>query len=66
MAQNDKWSYSFEWTQPYVSMEHFWSSKNSKIDDELVLVDLVDEQVDKMLTYPDADAILNKIRRQHD
>lgn len=58
--------YSFSWTQPYtVSTNQFYHSTGS-VDDEIKRLEMVDRWVDSMLTYPDAEVILNKIRRQHD
>ena len=73
MAQNNKWSYSFEWTQPYVNMDDFFQGKECReiyealsVEKEIDALEKTDEVVQNMLTYPDAEAILNKIRRQHD
>ena len=53
--------YSFSWTQPYtVSMNPFYT--NTSVYDEMVRIAAVDNIVQSMLTYPDADAIMNKIR----
>ena len=55
--------YSIRWTQPYrVSTNQFYHSTGS-VDDEIARLEMVDRWVDSMLTYPDADAILNKIRK---
>jgi len=73
MSKKDVWSYDWSWTQPYVSMNEFFQGKECREiyqdlsnQEELDRLDKTDETVDKMLTYPDAEAILNKIRRQHD
>jgi hypothetical protein len=66
---NGKWSYDWSWTQPYVSMNEFFQGKECReiyealtVEQELDRIDQTDEMVDKMLTYPDAEAILNKIK----
>lgn len=61
-------SYSFSWTQPYVAMNEFYIPKENKVDprlelaNELATLDLADKRVDEMLTFPDAERILNKLR----
>jgi len=59
--------YSFTWTQPYqpTSYNPFYERKTD-IADEMARLEMVDRWVDAMLTYPDADAILNKIRHKGD
>ena len=53
--------YSFSWTQPYsVSYNPFY--QNTTVRDEMIRIEAVDNIVQSMLTYPDADAIMNKIR----
>lgn len=61
--------YSFSWTQPYTSLNSFFQSKavqdrvnDLTIEEQLDKIEMVDRWVDAMLTYPDADAIMNKIR----
>jgi hypothetical protein len=59
-------SYSYSWTQPYgVSYNPFYQSvQDAELERELDRLDAVDVLVDEMLTYPEAEAILNKIRQQ--
>lgn len=71
MSKKETWSYDWSWTQPYVSMNEFFQGKECKdinhalsLEDEIDALDKADEMVDKMLTYPDAEAILNKIKEQ--
>jgi len=65
---NGKWSYDFSWTQPYVNMEGFglFSDPKEQIDQstqkELDRIASTDKLVDEMLTYPEAESILNKIK----
>lgn len=74
---NGKWSYDFGWTQPYVNMEGFnlfdnqyireQAQKNLKeeqTEKELALLDSIDEDVRNMLTFPEAEAIINKIKKE--
>ena len=71
MSKKETWSYDFSWTQPYVDMEGFFKGKECReiyedlaTEAELDRLNETDELVDKMLTYPDAEAILNKIKEQ--
>ena len=65
---NGKWSYDFSWTQPYVNMEGFglFSDPEEQVErstqKELDRIASTDKLVDEMLTYPEAEAILNKIK----
>ena len=60
---------TYSWTQPYTSLNSFFQSKavqdrvnDLTIEEQLDKIEMVDRWVDAMLTYPDADAIMNKIR----
>ena len=72
---NGKWSYNFSWSEPYPKMEGFglWDNpyirqvaqKNAREEataKEMSLLESTDKLVDEMLTYPDAEAIMNKIK----
>jgi hypothetical protein len=67
---NGKWSYDFSWTQPYVNMEGFGLFSDPKeqceqtTQQELDALDRADEVVQTMLTFPDVDRILNKIKKE--
>jgi hypothetical protein len=54
-----KWSINHSWKQPY-SMNPVY---NVLLETELDRLDAIDLLVDNMLTYPDAEAIINKIRQ---
>ena len=54
-----KWSMNYSFTQPYTG----WKSAN-KIYDEIIRLDAIDNIVQHMLTYPDAERILNKIKEK--
>ena len=71
MSKKDTWSYDWSWTQPYVSMNEFFQGKEVRdimkeraVEQELDSLDRADETVQNMLTYPDAEAILNKIKEE--
>ena len=60
-----------QWTQPYVRMDDFFQGKECReiyealsVEKELDALDRADEAVQNMLTFPEADAILNKIRKE--
>jgi len=57
--------YSFTWTQPYqpTSYNPFYERKTD-IAEEMARIEMVDNWVNAMLTFPDAERILNKIRKE--
>ena len=63
------WQINYSWSQPY-SMNPFYGMSSGEIynqltlEEEMTKIEMVDRWVDAMLTYPDADAIMNKIREQ--
>ena len=61
--------YSFSWSQPYNSYSGMSAGEiyqDLSVREEMIRIDAVDNIVQNMLTYPDADAILNKIRHKGD
>ena len=66
--------YFASWTQPYVSMNGFWSNEQFErttqkeqsitVSNELARLDFLEDEVQSMLTYPDAEAIINKITKE--
>ena len=61
--------YSFSWTQPYLPTSYnpfYERARDLRLEEEVDRLEMVDRWVDAMLTYPDADAILNKIRHKGD
>ena len=59
--------YSASWTQPYLptSYNPFYESTPKPSTNELMAqIEMVDKWVDSMLTYPDAEAIINKLRHK--
>jgi len=66
---------NYSWTQPYPSMEGFFVPKELferttqeeqeiTVSNELARLDHLEEEVQSMLTYPDAEAIINKITKE--
>ena len=56
--------YSASWTQPYLPTSDkpvYQSVQDSQLERELDRLDAVDILVDEMLTYPDAERIINSI-----
>jgi hypothetical protein len=61
----ERWNINYTWTQPYtVSMNPFYNTLT--VAHELQRLDDIDRAVQMMLTYPDAERIINKIRQQGD
>ena len=61
-----------QWSQPYVTMQGFGQFERSAqeeqsitVSNELARLDHLEEEVQSMLTYPDAEAILNKIMKEN-
>lgn len=67
MAERKNMSgYSASWTQPYLPTSYnpfYQTVEQRQTELELDRLDAVDILVDEMLTYPDAEAILSKIRQ---
>ena len=60
----DKPSYQIThtWSQPYTSYNPFYQTvQERQLELELDRLDAVDVIVDEMLTYPDAEAIINTV-----
>ena len=60
-----------QWSQPYVTMQGFGQFERSAreeqsitVSNELARLDHLEEEVQSMLTYPDAEAIINKITKE--
>jgi len=71
MSKKETWSYDWSWTQPYTSMNEFFQGKDCReiykaltVEQELDRLDQTDEAIQNMLTYPDAESILNKIKEE--
>lgn len=61
-----KYSYSFSWTQPYPGFTWPDPIKQVNVMNEIARMDFLEEEIQSMLTYPDAEAILNKIKENSD
>ena len=66
MGPNRKWSISYSWSQPYGASSNPFYSNTPSTQETLARLEMVDRWVDSMLTYPDAERILNKITQQGD
>lgn len=62
-----------QWTQPYVTMQGFFvpeeqverttqKERSITVSNELARIDYLEEEVQNMLTYPDAERIIKKIK----
>ena len=66
---NGKWSYDFSWTQPYVEMQGFGLFDPTKeqvaqtTQKELDRIASIDEQIDLMDRYPDAEAMIERLKK---
>lgn len=61
--------YSFSWQQPYTNYSYnpfYQSVQHRELELELDRLDAVDVLVDQMLTYPDAEAIINTVIKRGD
>lgn len=60
-------SYSASWTQPYLptSFNPFYERvKDLRVEEELDRLEAVDRIVQNQLTYPEAEAIINRVKQQ--
>ena len=66
MSKKDTWSYNFSWTQPYVEMQGFFTPKE-QVDHstrkELDRIASIDKQIDLMDRYPDAEAMIERLKK---
>ena len=64
-----------QWSQPYVTMQGFFvpneqaerttqKEQSVTVSNELARLDFLEDEVQSMLTYPDAEAIINKITKE--
>ena len=63
--------YSVSWTQPYQSLNEFFRGKSCEeiyqdlcVEQEIDRLEAVDRIVQNQLTYPEAEAIINKVKQQ--
>tara|TARA_B100000683_G_scaffold272357_1_gene315388 strand:+ start:406 stop:618 length:213 start_codon:yes stop_codon:yes gene_type:complete len=66
MSKKETWSYDFSWTQPYVEMQGFFTPKE-QVDHstrkELDRIASIDKQIDLMDRYPDAEAMIERLKK---
>ena len=66
MSKKDTWSYDFSWTQPYIEMQGFLTPKE-QVDQttrkELDRIASIDKQIDLMDRYPDAEAMIERLKK---
>ena len=56
-----KWSYSVQWTQPYNMSGNCFYNQNT-VDEELLRLQIVDNIVESMSYYPEAQKIITKVQ----
>ena len=54
MNKDNKWSISYSWTQPYAN----WNSPVGSVDQQMAVLNAIDNIVDHMTVYPDAEQLL--------
>ena len=58
-----RYTITYSWKQPYLSMNHeVYVPREILVQRELDLLDEIDRRVQNLLTYPDAERIINKLR----
>ena len=66
MSKKDTWSYDFSWTQPNIEMQGFFTPKE-QVDQttrkELDRIASIDKQIDLMDRYPDAEAMIERLKK---
>ena len=66
MSKKDTWSYDFSWIQPYIEMQGFFTPKE-QVDQttrkELDRIASIDKQIDLMDRYPDAEAMIERLKK---
>ena len=60
MNEDKKWSYSFSWTQSYTSMNPVYQLAVD-VDNEIKRLDFLEEQIQEMTSYPDAEKLIEKV-----
>jgi hypothetical protein len=71
MSKNQNWNINHSWSQPYDSLNAFFQGQTCReiynkltLEEEIDKLEMVDRWVDSMLTFPDAEAIMNKIKEK--
>lgn len=57
-----RYTVNYTWTQPYASMNFEYVPREIHVQRELELLDAIDRRVQTMLTYPDSERIINKLK----
>jgi hypothetical protein len=56
----NKWSYSYSWTQPYPNWQSWTPPQIDPYNESMM--DTVEEKLQAMTAYPDAEAIIQKVK----
>ena len=59
---DNNWNYSFSWTQPYNASMNPLYQTNVDLAHELRVLEDIDRAVENMTTYPEAQAIIQKVQ----
>ena len=62
MNGEDKYSISYSWTQPYVSMNPVYQQAVDT-DNEIKRLDFLEEQIQEMTSYPEAEQLIRNIMK---
>jgi spore coat protein CotF len=63
MNNEDKYSVSYSWTQPYVSMNPLYQYNELTVKEEIERLNEIDDQVMLMDNYPDAEQLIRNIMK---
>lgn len=64
---NSAWNITHSWTQPYLPMSYnpfYERAPQPSTEEILAKLEMIDNWVDSMLTYPDAESIINRVMKQ--
>jgi hypothetical protein len=67
MDKKQNWNINHSWSQPYLPTSYnpfYERARDLRLEEEVDRLEMVDRWVDSMLTYPDAEAIMNKIKKE--
>mgnify|MGYP000633145065 CR=1 FL=1 len=73
MTHDPRWQIKYQFTQPYHTIDFVYDTQNPSMNplyqDQIILNELqrlddIDRAVQNMLTYPDAERIINKLRQK--
>lgn len=56
--------YSTQWTQPYVTTNAFYIQTRTPLEQEIDRLDTLEQEIQTMSSYPDAERIINKITKE--